>query len=30
MKYAVVMYALSRAETLWMQDMERLETAERA
>ncbi|MEO0668192.1 MAG: ABC-F family ATP-binding cassette domain-containing protein [Pseudomonadota bacterium] len=29
-KYAEVMDALSRAETLWMQDMERLETAERA
>ncbi|WP_299692646.1 ABC-F family ATP-binding cassette domain-containing protein [uncultured Tateyamaria sp.] len=29
-KYAEVMNALNRAETLWMQDMEKLETAERA
>ncbi|MEX0366341.1 MAG: ABC-F family ATP-binding cassette domain-containing protein [Ruegeria sp.] len=29
-KYAEVMDALDRAETLWMQDLERLETAERA
>ncbi|MEO0390306.1 MAG: ATP-binding cassette domain-containing protein, partial [Pseudomonadota bacterium] len=29
-KYAEVMDALGRAETLWMQDLEKLETAERA
>ncbi|MEM6760256.1 MAG: ABC-F family ATP-binding cassette domain-containing protein [Pseudomonadota bacterium] len=29
-KYAEVMEALDRAETLWMQDMEKLESAERA
>jgi len=29
-KYAEVMDALERAESLWMQDLEKLETAERA